>query len=238
MPRKATDTIQVADTPSQGKPHSQRSIVSQATASKAVRTKKIGAPTKYTEKLADELCTRISEGETLTKVCAALNISMNTVYQWAHKNPSFHEKYKLSRSNQATSLISQLVDEFRENLTNENALAARTKSDLYRWIAARQAPSDFGDSKRIELSAEINHRHVHELDPNQKRKIAESWLLSQKKDDDGILIEGEIMPEIGVQTIAEDSENRVIPKRKRPAVLAKTAVDPDSGGCWTKGRRE
>ena len=160
-----------------------------------------------------------------------MGFSVESVYRWADKYPEFREKYDRSRKDQATSLISQLVDEFQTNLTNENALAARTKSDLFRWIAGRASPSEYGDSKRIELSGEVNHRHTHELTVDQKRRIAESWLISQQPDTFGITAEttGPDIP--GVSVVSEPE--REIPKRKKPALQPKPkALEPDEGGQW------
>jgi hypothetical protein len=237
MTKKATPTAEAI----QAKPpksHTQRAMVSQAKASLAKRTtKKIGAPTKYSETMADTFCLRISQGETITKVCKALNVSINTIYEWAEKYPSFHEKYNLARKNQAHSLISQLVDEFQENLTNENALAARTKSDLYKWIAARQAPTEFGDVKRVQLSGEISHKHVHELAADQKARIAESWLMSQQSEDSpGIVAEttGPDLEAVGVQVV-DDQERREVPRRKKPAQTKPKSqtLQDDTSGRWT-----
>lgn len=201
--------------------------------------KRIGRPSGYTEKIANELCKRISEGETITAICKAMGFSTESVYRWADKYPDFRERYDRARKDQATSLISQLVDEFQANLTNENALAARTKSDLFRWIAARANPGSFGDTKRIELSGEVNHKHTHELSPAQKRRIAESWLISQE-DSPGITAQTtgpaqggptpSSLESVAVREICEGEQGER-PKRKR-AVQPTPAIEVDESGKW------
>jgi hypothetical protein len=205
----------------------QIAVGSRVTAASIKRPKSIGRPTTYTQKLADDFCKRITEGQTITKACKDLGISLEAVYRWGDKYPEFHERYNRAKENQATSLISQLVDEFQDNLTNENALAARTKSDLYRWIAARQNPAEFSDMKKIELRGEVRHLHTHELAPEQKRRIAESWLVSQQeKDLPGIEVTttGPNVPSVSVS----GDEPPELPKRKAQQPKEKKGVDNEN----------
>lgn len=197
-----------------------------------------GRPTAFNQKIADQILSRIANGETLTKIATGLNIPIQNIYNWMDDHQGFLENYRRSREQQAITLVDRLIEE-TDGLENDRALAVRVRADVIRWVAQRYAPQQFSDSKRIELSGEVRHKLVHELDPNQKRKIAESWMLSQQGD--GLLIEGETVPELeaGVQTVAEEEERRVIPKKKRAALPAKIKqADPDDGGRWKKRGRE
>jgi hypothetical protein len=209
----------------------QIAVGSRVTAASIKRPKSIGRPTTYTQKLADDFCKRITEGQTITKACKDLGISLMAIYRWRDKYSDFRERYNRAKEDQATSLISQLVDEFQDNLTNENALAARTKSDLYRWIAARQNPAEFSDVKKIELRGEVRHLHTHELAPEQKRRIAESWLISQQeKDFPGIELTT-TGPDREPGVIVQEEEPKELPRRKKLAVK-KPALEVDESGKW------
>lgn len=187
-----------------------------------IKKPKGGRPTDFSERLGSTICKRISEGETVTTIAKSLGIALQSIYRWCDKYPAFRERYDRAKKDQATTLINSLVDECAD-LQNDRALAMRVKSDLIKWVAARQNPIEYGDVKRLELSGEINHRHVHELAPEQRRKIAESWILSQ--DAGGALIEAEAAPTLpalehsGVSVRHE--VQREIPKRIKPAEPSK-----------------
>ena len=231
MARKTQDVdslvAEVLKQPTRG---AQIAVGSRVRAASIKRIKSVGRPTTYTQKMADDFCKRITEGQTITRACKDLGISLMAIYRWRDKYPEFRERYTRAKEDQATSLISQLVDEFQDNLTNENALAARTKSDLYRWIAARQNPAEFSDVKKIELRGEVRHLHTHELALEQKRRIAESWLLSQQPD--SLALEATTTgPDIeGVAVVCEPE--RELPKRKRAVQPKPKAIEPDESGKW------
>lgn len=230
----------MADKATPAKPHRQRSIASQAKRGCVNPIKnKGGRPTGYSEKTADIIIKRLSNGETLSSITESMGITQKCVYDWCKRYPEFSRRYNESKQDQVTSLLNKLLDEVSV-VQNDQALAARVKSDLIKWYASKIAPQQFGDSKRIELSGEIQHKHVHALEDHQKRKIAEAWLISQQTDDSpGITAEttGPDLLETGVQVV-DDDEKRVIPKKKKPALPGKIKKsDPDSDGHWV-GKRE
>jgi hypothetical protein len=52
--------------------------------------KKRGRPGKHTDAIADEICARLSEGETLTSICRDEHMpSRQRVYEWAKRNSTF-----------------------------------------------------------------------------------------------------------------------------------------------------
>ena len=168
-------------------------------------------PSPYTERLAVEICERIARGETLPEIVPDLKISINTVYDWIKNDTNgFNERYRVARLQMAESLVDNLLLETKK-IEKDQALAAKVRASIIQWYSGKVHPVQFGDSRRLELKAEINHTHSHNLTVDQKRRIAESWLLSQS---DKPLIEAETTgPDLPVQTVA-DSNNREIPRRK------------------------
>jgi hypothetical protein len=129
-------------------------------------------------------------------------------------------------------MVDKLVTE-TETLVSENALAARVKSDVVKWVAGRFNPEEFSDLKRIELKGEVNHKHTHELAIEQKRRIAESWLISQEQDAPLPVITAETtgpdlpaLEGVAVREICEGEQGER-PKRKRSAPPAKTGKATD-----------
>jgi hypothetical protein len=177
--------------------------------------KKIGAPTRLTKKLAEDILRRVEHAETLGSIAKALDLDLATIYKWLDTEKTFAEGYNRSKSLMAKTLVEKLVDE-TATLQNDQALAARVRADVVKWVAARYSPQEFGDTKRIELKGEISHTHVHQLEEHQKRKIAEAWLASQSLDTPGIVAEttGPDIESGAVREICTDDQG-VHPERKR-----------------------
>lgn len=201
--------------------------ITQAVAKKIIEQKKM--PTvKYKKSLGIEICKRMESGEPLNSIADSMGINIATVYQWIEDDSNLLIAYNRSKSLMARTLVDKLVVD-TANLRSEDALAARVRSDVVKWVAARFNPSEFSDIKRIELKGEVNHRHTHELAPEQKRRIAESWLVSQDQN--------ETLPAITVETTGPDLpalegvavheicevEQGERPKRKRSAQPVKAS---------------
>jgi hypothetical protein len=63
------------------------------------RTKrKAGRPSTYSPKLADRICQRLANGESLRAICADPNMpDKATVLRWADRNPEFRGRYARAR---------------------------------------------------------------------------------------------------------------------------------------------
>ena len=183
-----------------------------------------GRPTTFNQNIANDILERIGNGETLPKIVEALNIPIGNIYNWMDSNPNFLEKYRIARERMALTLVDRMIN---ESESINDPLALKVRSQILQWVAARFNPKSFSDSKRLELSGQINHTHTHQLTEDQKRRIAESWLLSQTNDVPAI--EGEIIADDeGVETISDQSP-REIPQRKalEAPKRKKRAVNPD-----------
>ncbi len=188
-----------------------------------------GRPTKYSLAMADKIIGMVSEGKTLTKISIELNLALQDVYSWLNDYPDFLENYHKARRLMCVSLIDNMLDQ-TESTEKEEALLLKVKSGIYMWVAARYNSDQFSDSKRIQLSGSVEHKHTHDLSVEQRRRIAESWLLGQG-DDVGLLIEGEVTDEPGVSTV-NDEPGRLLPKRKK-ASLPKPKSS-DDGDNWRR----
>ena len=208
------------ETTKPAKTHRQRSIAKLANRSLLKGNKQKGRPSIYTKQIDNEIIKRISNGETLSVIAKDLGFYQDCVYEWMNKHKDFADRYNKAREKQAASLINELIDETKE-LQNDRALAMRVRSDLLKWYAARVAPTEFGEVKRVELKGEITHTHIHDLADHQKRKIAEAWLLSQVEDSPAISVEttGPDLPALEGVAVREiqDGDKGIVPERKRTA---------------------
>jgi hypothetical protein len=131
-----------------------------------VATKR-GRPTKYTAKIADEICARLAEGESLNRICAADRMPQeSTVRHWALEDrEGFFAKYAQARLLQAQLMFDEMLviaddgtnDTYVDGEGNERTdhdVIARSKLriDTRKWWLARVAPKFFGDRISHELT--------------------------------------------------------------------------------------
>lgn len=224
--RKLTHKDTLLGTALKGKKETVQAMV----AKKAKRA--TGRPSEYSEAKADMICREIEKGRTLTSIIKEMNVSIDCVYGWLSAYDTFSERYKISRERMARSLTDELIDDTKA-AKPEEALLLKVKGNILQWAISRFNPREFGDTKRLELSGQIDHRHTHELTVEQKQRIAESWLMSQQAN--GVkLITAEtsgpdlpVIEGVAVREICE-TEQGVRPQRKRttPEMASKAKGKP------------
>ena len=125
--------------------------------------RKTGRPSKYTEELANEILTRIANGESMVKILKGPGMPTQTcVYEWLQKMPSFAEKYTRAREDQADTLadeIQAIADETPElnpvydkngelikiEMHNAYIQWQRNRIDARKWIASKLKPKKYSD---------------------------------------------------------------------------------------------
>jgi hypothetical protein len=113
--------------------------------------KPVGRPSIYTAELADEICLRIAEGESLRTICAeAGKPNFSTVMQWVIEDRGgFHAMYRRAREVQAHNLAERALAEAMSARGNEDATAARLRFDALRWFCGKMLPKVYGE--RVEI---------------------------------------------------------------------------------------
>ena len=119
----------------------------------------------YTPEMGEEVCRRISGGESLASVgrdpqmpCAA------TILNWARQYPEFDDRYTQARSQMADWLF----DEAREvslEATPSTVWVGRLRFDVIRWMTARMAPKKY--CERLVIEAGVAERRAAE-DPDRE----------------------------------------------------------------------
>lgn len=101
--------------------------------------------TLYTPELADAICERLIEGDSLRSIC--LDESMpnrSTVLRWLDADEAFATKYAHARDLQG-DLMDDYVLDTAQACTNETALADRVKIAAFQWRASKLKPKKYGD---------------------------------------------------------------------------------------------
>jgi len=202
-----------------------RKVITRAAKRKFVAAKakrSTSKPSPYTERMGVEVCERIARGEVLPEIVRDLHISVNTVYAWIQNDTNgFRDRYKVARLQMAETLVDNLLLETR-SIAKDEALAAKVRASIVQWYSSKVNPVQYGDNRRIELKGEIQHKHTHELSEGQRRRIAESWLISREAE--APLIEATTSgPDIEGASVVSEPEQREIPKKKVATTKPKPA---------------
>jgi hypothetical protein len=111
--------------------------------------KPTGRPSLYTPELADEICRRLAEGESLRTICAeAGKPHFSTVMQWPiDDRDGFRARYRRAREVQAHNMAERAVE---AALTATDAHKGRLTFDTLRWYAGKLLPKVYGERVEVE----------------------------------------------------------------------------------------
>lgn len=112
----------------------------------------MGRPSSFTQQMADLICERIADGESLRTICEGKTMpGRATVFQWLAAIPSFADQYAHARDAQADALADDLIHIVD---TEKDPQRARVRMDARKWVASKLKPKKYGDQMRTELTGE------------------------------------------------------------------------------------
>lgn len=130
-------------------------------------TEKLGRPSAFTDEIADTICERLAEGESLREICASDGMpNRATVFRWLAARDDFRDQYALAREAQAEALADDILsiadnsandwmarnDPYNPGWTiNGEAIArARLRVDSRKWVASKLLPKKYGERMAVE----------------------------------------------------------------------------------------
>lgn len=136
----------------------------------------MASPFPFTQELADEICERLIEGESLRHICLDEHMpSPALVCRWLidEDKRAFREQYALAREAQADTLADEMLD-IADDGTNDwmarqakdggdagieyngdHVQRSRLRIDTRKWIASKLKPKKYGDKLDLEHSGEV-----------------------------------------------------------------------------------
>lgn len=153
---------------------------------------KIGRPSGYTKEIGDEICERLSDGESLRAICRDDHMpSKAAVFRWLYVNQTFRDQYARAKEEQADSLADDILDiaddgrndtyvddEGNKKVDFDVIQRSRLRVDARKWIASKLKPKVYGDRIQQEISGTLAVEQMS--DEELDRKIAEKLTLAQK----------------------------------------------------------
>lgn len=126
-------------------------------------------PSIYSQELADTICKRLAEGESLRSICRDDAMpTKSTVCKWLFDSDkrAFADQYARAREVQAELMAEEIVeisddtsrDDIVDPLTlqvkpnNEWLARSRLRVDARKWVASKLLPKKYGDRVQQEVS--------------------------------------------------------------------------------------
>jgi hypothetical protein len=123
----------------------------------------MGRPSGFTQEVADAICERLAEGESLRSICAGDDMpNKATVFRWLAAHKEFSDQYARAREAQADALFDEILDiaddgrndtytdEDGNERTNQDVIArSRLRVDSRKWMAGKLRPKVYGDKLAV-----------------------------------------------------------------------------------------
>ncbi len=141
---------------------------SAAQGGKGPRVKKSAVPVVYSERIADRICSRIAQGESLVNICKDAGMpNRQTFMRWLleDKHEGLRDNYARAREAQADYYAEQIIEIADTPLvgvktkTNERGEVETTEGDMIehrrlqvdarKWYASKVAPKKYGDKLAV-----------------------------------------------------------------------------------------
>lgn len=139
---------------------------------------------EYTAEIGDIICERISEGQSLRKICDEDDMpNKATVFRWLAANKEFSDQYARARETQADTLFDEVLaiadqyDSAADAVNPDHINRARLRIDARKWMAGKLRPKVYGDKLDLDIGGAVNF--VVSGDPVSE----EGWLKQHGADD-------------------------------------------------------
>jgi hypothetical protein len=118
-----------------------------------------GQPTKYNQKISDEICELVATtSKSMKTICKMVGISYQTHLNWIRTTPEYFDQYARAKEDQSDLLIEEMIDIADDSSGDEKVTAdgvvkmdseyvqrSRIRIDTRKWIASKLKPKKYGD---------------------------------------------------------------------------------------------
>ena len=142
---------------------------------KSAKPRAIGRPTKFTRKLADDICAGLAVGLSVRTVLDVANPdnkrmpAMSTFFKWLRLYPEFAEQYARAKQESADAMAEEILDiaddgrnDWMEKhdkdgnligymLNGEHVQRSRLRVDTRKFLMAKMKPKVYGD--RVDITS-------------------------------------------------------------------------------------
>lgn len=121
-----------------------------------------GRPSIYTQELADSICAKLAEGESMRTICRDEGMpDMSTVFRWLRTDQEFCKQYARAKQESADAMAEEILD-ISDNGSNdwmevqygeteawkangEAIQRSKLRVDTRKWLMSKMKPKRYGD---------------------------------------------------------------------------------------------
>ena len=141
-----------------------------------------GRPTDYTDDLADKICSALSDGASLRKVCEPDDMPCKaTIFNWLRTNKEFLDQYERAKQESADAMADEILDiaddgtndwiektdkdgaVIGETLNSEHVQRSRLRIDTRKFLMAKMKPKKYGDKVDLNVGGQNGNPIVSEI---------------------------------------------------------------------------
>lgn len=144
-----------------------------------------GRPTKYSEEMADKICSLLSEGRSLRSICREDDMPCKaSVFKWLREIDQFSDQYAKAKEEASDAMFEDIQD-IADNGSNdwieindpdnpgyrvngENIQRSKLRVDARKWMMSKMKPKKYGDKIQTEHSGTISHTDLTDEQLNNK----------------------------------------------------------------------
>jgi hypothetical protein len=113
--------------------------------SDTIQPMRTGRPSEYTPEVAELICQRLLEGESLNSIVKDKNMPGNgTVFRWLAQREEFREKYARAREAQMDAMAEEILS-IADDGSPEEHNWLKLRVDTRKWLMSKLAPKKYGD---------------------------------------------------------------------------------------------
>lgn len=159
-----------------------------------------GRPSDYTDELAELICLRLAEGESLRSVCRDDGMpSKQAVLRWLARNDQFRAQYVRAKEEGAEAIAEEMFDiaddgtnDWMEKLdkdgeaigyqlNGEHVQRSKLRIDTRKWYLSKILPKKYGDRIQHDQSITVKNLSDEEID-KRLQELTNGQVTSADKD--------------------------------------------------------
>jgi hypothetical protein len=115
---------------------------------------KVGRPSKYSQELADIICSELMLGKSLRTVTQPEGMpSIVTIFAWMRIHPEFLNQYTRAKQESADAMAEDILYLADSTEQDKDAInKTRLQVDTRKFLMAKMKPKKYGDSSALDIT--------------------------------------------------------------------------------------
>lgn len=121
---------------------------------------------QFNAEIAETICERLADGETLTAICEDIGISAPLVSYWQSKIPEFAEAYTRARAMQLERFADDVItlSDEAQGLDSAGVQAVKLRTDNRKWLLSKLRADVYGDKLDVTSAGKALAPPTHQID--------------------------------------------------------------------------